>query len=138
MEVFNMSRSNMAPILLIACMIVASVQPLQASIACPVMLYSGKVDQGTVSIRFMNRGKVPIRQLDLDCGPLQGQKARLFNCHTEAGVFYPGTSYALSFSYPGKVPRTIQVSLQTVLLPDGYIWTATQDQPCRPLKIVQR
>jgi hypothetical protein len=104
--------------------------------ACPVRLSSGKVDEGKIDISFMNKGKIPIRQLELYCAPLQGQKARRLVCHTESGVFFPGTPYTLSFSYPEKSPQAIEVSVKTVLLPDGTLWTSTHDEPCRPLKIV--
>ena len=105
---------------------------------CPVRLSDGKIEQGTISISFMNSGKTPIRELSLDCSPLQGQKATRVDCHREAGVFYPGTPYTLRFGYSGKASRAVEVSVESVRLQDGTIWTSTQDQPCRPLKIVSR
>jgi len=136
MRFLNTLRVNKLAIFLTAWMILASVQSSHASMACPVRLSSGKVDQGKVSISFMNKGKVPIRQLELSCTPLQGRKERRLVCHTESGVFFPGTPYTLSFSYPGKTPEAIEVSLKTALLPDGTLWTSTHDEPCRPLKIL--
>ncbi|HEY1501191.1 MAG TPA: hypothetical protein VGF88_16580 [Acidobacteriaceae bacterium] len=115
----------------------ASAQFSLAASACPVMLYGGKLDQGTISFSFMNRGKVPIRQLGLDCVSLQGPKTGRFECHSEAGVFFPGTLYTLSFSYPDKTSRSIEVRVKNVFL-DGYLWTSTKDQPCRPLKVFRR
>jgi hypothetical protein len=108
-----------------------------ASMACPVMLYGGKLDRGAVSLNFMNRGKVPIRQLGLYCTSLQGHNRRRFECHAEAGVFFPGTPYTLSFDYPDKTSRLIEVSVKNAVL-DGYMWTSTHDQPCRPLKVFKR
>ncbi len=108
-----------------------------ASIACPVMLYGGKLDRGSVSLNFMNRGKVPIRQLGLYCTSLQGHKARRFECHAEAGVFFPGTPYTLRFDDPDKTSSSIEVSVKNAVL-DGYIWTSIQDQPCRALKVLKR
>ena len=103
--------------------------------ACPVRLSDGKIDQGTISVSFMNSGKTPIRELNLDCAPLQGRKAA---CHSEAGVFYPGTPYSLRFAYAGKPSRSIEMSVESVRLQDGTLWSSSQDQPCRPLKIVQK
>ena len=136
MGFLNTPRANKAAIFLTACIMSASVSSSHASMACPVRLSSGKVDEGKIDISFMNKGKIPIRQLELYCAPLQGQKARRLVCHTESGVFFPGTPYSLSFSYPEKSPQAIEVSVKTVLLPDGTLWTSTHDEPCRPLKIV--
>jgi hypothetical protein len=136
MGFLNTPRANKAAIFLTACIMSASVSSSHASMACPVRLSSGKVDEGKIDISFMNKGKIPIRQLELYCAPLQGQKARRLVCHTESGVFFPGTPYTLSFSYPEKSPQAIEVSVKTVLLPDGTLWTSTHDEPCRPLKIV--
>jgi hypothetical protein len=124
--------------LLGVCIALVSVQPSQAGIACPVMLYGGKIDQGTVSVSFMNRGKAPIRELGLSCTPLQGQNAKRSDCHTEDGVFFPGTPYTISFNYPGKTPRTMSLSLKTAFLSDGVRWTSIHDQPCKSLKVTNR
>jgi hypothetical protein len=138
MKFFRSKRVYSARALLGICIALVSVQPSQAGIACPVMLYGGKIDQGTVSVSFMNRGKAPIRELGLSCTPLQGQKAKRSDCHTEDGVFFPGTAYSISFTYPGKTPRTMSLSLKTALLSDGVRWTSIHDQPCKSLKISNR
>jgi hypothetical protein len=138
MKLFRSKRVYSARALLGICIALVSVQPSQAGIACPVMLYGGKIDQGTVSVSFMNRGKAPIRELGLSCTPLQGQKAKRSDCHTEDGVFFPGTAYSISFTYPGKTPRTMSLSLKTALLSDGVRWTSIHDQPCKSLKITNR
>jgi hypothetical protein len=75
MKFFRSKRVYSGRALLGICIALVSVQPSQAGVACPVMLYGGKIDQGTVSVSFMNRGKAPIRELGLSCTPLQGQKA---------------------------------------------------------------
>jgi hypothetical protein len=131
-------RVDAARTLLGMCLVLVSVQPSRAGVACPLMLYGGKVAQGTVSVSFMNRGKVPIRELDLYCTPLQGQKGKRSDCHTEAGLFFPGTPYTISFAYPGKSPRAMSLSLKTALLRDGSRWTSIHDQPCKSLKITNR
>jgi hypothetical protein len=138
MRFFRSKRVYSARALLGICIALVSVQPSQAGIACPVMLYGGKIDQGTVSVSFMNRGKAPIRELELSCTPLQGQKAKRSDCHTEDGVFFPGTPYSISFSYPGKTPRSMSLSLKTALLSDRVRWTSIHDQPCKSLKITNR
>jgi hypothetical protein len=138
MESCRSKRIYSAGALLGVCLALVSVQPLQAGIACPLMLYGGKIDQGTVSVSFMNTGKAPIRELGLSCTPLQGQKAKRSDCHSEDGVFFPGTSYTISFSYPGKAPRTMSLSLKTAFLSDGVRWTSIHDQPCKSLKVRSR
>jgi hypothetical protein len=132
------TRIHILPVFLAACVTLAAVQPLQAANTCPVRLSDGKIEQGTIGISFMNSGKTPIRELNLDCSPLQGQKATRVDCHSESGIFYPGTPYTLRFGYTGKASRAIEVSVESVRLQDGTIWTSTHDQPCRPLKIVQK
>ena len=136
MGFLNTPRANKAAIFLTACIMSASVSSSHASMACPVRLSSGKVDEGKIDISFMNKGKVPIRQLELYCAPLKGPKAKRLVCHTESGVFFPGTPYTLSSAYPGKTPPAMEISLKTVILPDGTLWTATHDEPCTPLKIL--
>jgi hypothetical protein len=123
---------------LIFSMMMGSVQSsLAASTACPVMLYGGRLDHGAVSLNFMNRGKVPIRRLGLSCVSLQGHKATRFECQAEEGVFFPGTPYSLRFDDPDRTSRLVEVSVKNAVL-DGYLWTSTRDQPCRPLKILKR
>ena len=131
-------HAYLATILFVLCFVVGSVKPSQAGVACPMMLYDGKINQGTVSVSFMNKGKVPIGELELYCAPLQGPKAKRSDCHTEAGLFYPGTSYTMSFAYPGKAPRTMSLSLKTALLRDGVRWASIHDQPCKSLRITNR
>jgi hypothetical protein len=138
MRFFRLPRTDASLALLSACMVLAASQPLQAANACPVRLSDGKIEQGTISINFMNSGKTPIRLLNLDCTPLQGGKATRIDCHSEAGIFYPGTPYSLRFGYTGKASRSIEVSVESVRLQDGTIWSSTQDQPCQPLKIVAK
>ena len=137
MRFFHTTRVNLATTFFAACIMLFPVQHVLAEIACPVMLYGGKVERGTVSVSFRNKGKVPIRQIELYCTP-QGQRAKRSDCHTEAGVFFPGTPYTMSFSYPGKAPRTMLLSLKTALLPDGIKWTSIHDQPCHSLRIANR
>jgi hypothetical protein len=118
-----------------SCSLLLCTQPSWAGLACPVMLYAGKVSQGTVTLSFRNQGKAPIRELDLTCTPLHGRKS---DCHAEAGVFFPGTPYDINFSYPGKSPRSMVLSLKAAIYADGLRWTSLRDQPCKSLRITNR
>ena len=137
-KLLNGLRTMATPIFVTVCMALISSPSLQAAMTCPVRLSDGKIDQGTISISFMNSGKTPIRELNLDCTPIQGTKAARVDCHSEAGIFYPGTPYTIRFGYTGKASKAIEVSVESVRLQDGTIWTSTQDQPCRPLKIASK
>jgi hypothetical protein len=65
-------------------------QSMHPSIPCPVLLVSGHVGRDSIELSFMNRGKMPIQQLSLDCSPAMAGTARDAICHTESGLFYPG------------------------------------------------
>jgi hypothetical protein len=120
------------------CLLILFVQRSQAEIACPVMIFDGKADQETLGLKLMDKAKVPTRQLEFYCTPLNGSSARRTVCHVEAGIFYPGTSYPVRFNYAAKGVHTILVTLKSVELSEGYIWTSTHDQSCRPLRISAR
>ena len=74
MRFFREAHSYLATIIFVFCLVVGSVKPSHAGVACPIMLYDGKINQGTVSVSFMNKGKVPMSELELYCTPLQGQR----------------------------------------------------------------
>jgi hypothetical protein len=131
------SRSKKLAFLALSVVLTSFQSSQAASTACPVMLYGGKVNRGTVSLGFMNRGKVPIRELALNCGWPGSHSTRPSECHTEEGLFFPGTPYTLTFDNPDKTSHSIVISVKNAVL-DGYIWSSTQDQPCRPLKVLAR
>jgi hypothetical protein len=133
--IFTAARTKLFSAFVAACFFLAFAQPSHAGLACPVMLYAGKLTQGTVTVSFRNQGKAPIRELDLACTPLHGRKS---DCHAEAGVFFPATPYDLNFSYPGKTPRTMVLSLKAAIYTDGLRWTSLRDQPCKSLRITNR
>jgi len=120
------------------CLPLLFVQYAHAEIACPVMMFNGKSEQGDIRLTFMNTAKVPIRQIEFYCTPISGHPARRSVCHVETGIFYPGTPYPIQFSYATKDARTILVSLRSAQLSEGYLWTSTHDQACRSLKISAR
>jgi hypothetical protein len=120
------------------CLLILFAQRSLAEIACPVMIFDGKADQEILSLKLMDKAKVPIRQLEFYCTPLNGSSASRTLCHVETGIFYPGTSYPVRFNYAAKGAHTILLSLKSVELSEGYLWTSTHDQACRPLRISMR
>jgi hypothetical protein len=107
----------------------------QAAIACPVILVNGHANQDGVDLTFINRGKLPLDDLELSCTSFTAQTTRRSACHAETGIFYPGTTYTVQFSLPQKDTRSILVSLKSARLSDGDTWTSSHDQSCRSLKI---
>ena len=120
--------------ILIACLVGASVHQSWAVIACPVSLVEGKADQDGIVLSFRNTGKLPIQELELDCTPIGNPTAHRLTCHTETGLFFPGTEYTSSFAYRNRA-GSIQVSLRAARLSDGSTWILNRDQRCRPLRI---
>jgi hypothetical protein len=124
--------------LAIACLVAFLAKHAHAEIACPVMIFDGKVDHEELELTFMDTAKVPIRQLEFYCTPVSGHTARRSVCHVETGMFFPGTPYPIRFSYATKGARTILLSLRLVQLSEGFMWTSTHDQACRSLRISSR
>jgi hypothetical protein len=100
-----------------------------AEIPCPIMLVSADANQDSITLSFMNKGKVPVQQLNLAC------TTRGTICHTESGLFYPGMEYSIDFSYPGAAHRAKVVTLEMARLAGGVVWTRTPSQSCRTLKV---
>jgi hypothetical protein len=46
------------------------------------------------------------------------------SCHTERGLFYPGTKYSVEFEYSGAARHSILVSVKAARLGDGSEWMA--------------
>ncbi len=120
------------------CLLILFAQRARAEIACPLMMFDGKSEQDDLGLTFMNKAKVPIRQIEFYCTSLNGPSARRSVCHTETGIFYPGTPYPIRFSKATKGARTILVSLRLIQFSEGFMWTSTQDQACRSLQISSR
>lgn len=113
-------------------------QSMHPSIPCPVLLVSGHVGRGSIELSFMNRGKMPIQQLRLDCSPAMAGKARDAICHTESGLFYPGQRYSMMFGYAAKTGSAhgaVTLSVMGARLGNGELWMAHSARACRPLKI---
>src|ERR1700677_1731582 len=84
------------------CLLSLLAQQARAEIACPLMMFDGKSEQDDLGLTFMNKAKVPIRQIEFYCPSLNGQSERRSVCHTETGIFYPGTPYPIRFSNATK------------------------------------
>jgi hypothetical protein len=123
--------------ILIACLVGASVPPSWAAIACPVSLVDGRADQDGIILSFRNIGKLPVQELELNCMPIGSPATHGLTCHTETGLFFPGTEYTSSFAYKSHA-GVIQVSLLAARLSDGSTWLLNRDQRCRPLRIVRK
>jgi hypothetical protein len=120
--------------ILTVCLLGSSVCQSWAAIACPVSLLEGKADQDGIVLSFRNKGKLPIQELEFSCTPTSGATAHRLTCHTETGLFFPGTDYTSSFAYSSRAGFT-QVSLRTARLSDGSSWIFNRDQRCHPLRI---
>lgn len=140
MESLNYAASVRVPrYICVALLLTASAANAQTRIACPVMMFDGSSDlSGGLGLTFMNTGKVPIQHLELYCAPLNGKTTRRSLCHTETGIFYPGTPYPIRFAYSSKAAFPIRISLKTIRLYDGYEWTPAHGQSCHSLTITKR
>lgn len=121
--------------LLLVSMTAPGVLQAQTGIACPVIFVNGHADQDGIDLTFMNRGKLPLDDLELYCTSLTAQTTRRSTCHAETGIFYPGAPYTIRLSPPQKDTRSILVSLKSARLSDGDTWTSNHDRSCRSLKI---
>lgn len=123
--------------IVIAFLFGSSVCQSWAGIACPITLVEGKADQDGIELSFRNKGKLPIQKLEFNCTPAGSSTAHRVTCHTETGLFYPGTDYTSSFAYRNRA-GSIQVSLQAARLSDGSSWLFNRDERCRPLRIARK
>ena len=111
--------------------------PAFAGGPCPVTLLSATGDANSISITFQNVGKLPIRELEFNCVPVQqhAEKAQPTSCREANALFFPGMEYTVSYPYPGGVPERILVALKSLTLSNGYVWKPSQRQLCRELRI---
>jgi hypothetical protein len=120
--------------ILIVCLLGGSVCPSWGAVACPVSLVEGKANQDGIVLSFRNKGKLPIQELEFNCTPASSSTPHGLACHTETGLFFPGTDYTSSFAYKSRA-RSIQVSLKTARFSDGSTWIFNRDQRCHPLRM---
>ena len=58
---------------------------------CPVMMVSGVGERDNIVVTFRNAGKLPIRQLEFNCTPVQPHVVGQTNaCRERNALFYPG------------------------------------------------
>jgi hypothetical protein len=124
-------------IILIVCLLGSSVCQSWGAIACPVFLLEGKANQDGIVLSFRNKGKLPIQELEFNCTPASTSTPHGLACHTETGLFFPGTDYTSSFPY-GSRAQSVQVALRTARFSDGSTWLANRDQKCQPLRMVSK
>lgn len=99
------------------------------------MLYDGSAKDGLISLSFMNRGKVPIEELDFYCSPPAKTESHGASCHVEDGLFYPGHSYSIKFAYGAGNRAPVAVGLRRARLAQGLIWTSQSSEPCHTVRI---
>jgi hypothetical protein len=113
-------------------------QEAPVEIPCPVMLVSGHVRGGSIELSFRNKGKVPIQQVSLGCSPPMAGRARDAICHTDSGLFYPGTPYTMTFAYTGARRGAVTLSVKGARLGTGELWTPRSARVCRGLVVARR
>jgi hypothetical protein len=118
-------------------MLITAMQTL-AQIPCPIALTTGNADQDSINLSFRNKGKVPIEQLSLSCAPPPDHKSRGAICHTESGIFYPGTEYWINFPYPAGNRHEIIVSVKIARVAGGIVWTPISSDSCRTLRVTRK
>lgn len=110
-------------------------QPPPVAIPCPVLLVSGHVRGDAIELSFRNKGKAPIEELSLGCSPSSTGQARDAICHTERGLFYPGTPYTMEFAYMSARRGTVTLTVKRARLGTGEMWIPRSALVCRPLVI---
>jgi hypothetical protein len=136
MKYFDAVRARSAKAVIILCLVAVSGRQSRAGMACPTLLIDGSADGDSIAMTFKNVGKMPIQLLELDCA--KANTTRRSTCDTETGIFFPGTTYPIHFSYAGGNARFILVSLNSARLAHGYMWQRGRDQACHTLKIPRK
>ena len=110
---------------------------VQASGACPLTLVSSAGDRDSIRVTFRNLGKLPIRRIEFSCVLARGQAHQASNadCREDNAMFFSATPYTVRYAYPGGVPGTVLVSVQSVTLSGGYVWKPSRHETCRVLRI---
>ena len=114
-----------------------SIPATEAKSSCPVTLVSAVFDAGAATVTFRNNGKLVIRQLELNCQLIHAKAAKqeATPCREENGLFFPGNEYTVSYPYQNPLRKPLLVSLRSVTLSDGYVWTPTKGEACRVITI---
>jgi hypothetical protein len=127
----------MAALIVVALILPTNLQSY-AQVTCPARLTDGVAGPDSIKLSFMNKGKIAIRQLILSCSPPLNQKTPGGVCHTEGGIFYPGTEYFMDIPYPGANRHPVVISLKAAVLVGGVIWNSTPAEACRTLRVLKK
>jgi hypothetical protein len=101
---------------------------------CPITLVSASGTLDSVSITFMNAGKLPIRRLEFNC-KLIGDRSDNIRCEEDNALFYPGMEYTVTYPHRARVPERVRVSLKSLTLADGYVWKPNPAVSCPVLRV---
>ncbi|MGA7290348.1 MAG: hypothetical protein WBX02_19760 [Terriglobales bacterium] len=101
---------------------------------CPVTLVSASGTLDSVSITFMNAGKLPIRRLEFSC-KLTGDRSDNIRCEEDNALFYPGMEYTVTYAHMARIPEQVRISLKSLTLADGYVWKPNPAASCRVLRV---
>jgi hypothetical protein len=118
----------------VAVFVVALGQFALAAGRCPVTLISGTGSLDSVSITFMNAGKLPIRRLEFNC-KLIGDRSDSVHCDEENALFFPGMQYTVTYAHRARLPELARVSLKSITFAGGYVWKPNPAISCRVLRI---
>lgn len=102
---------------------------------CPVALLSGVATRSTISIRFRNNNRYPIRRLEFDCRLVSDKTWTVQHvaCTQENALFLPHTEYTVSYSYVPGLHGPAKVSLKRLTLSTGT--TLKASPRCRTLNV---
>ena len=105
--------------------------------SCPINLLGADGAANSISITFQNIGKLPIRQLEFACVPLQEpvHKEQRISCRETNALFFPGMEYTVSYPYPNGISGRILVSVKSITLSTGYFWKPSKNDRCGELRV---
>jgi hypothetical protein len=104
---------------------------------CPLTLISGTGGSDSISITFMNAGKLPIRRLEFNCKPIgdRSDKAEPIHCVEENALFFPGVQYTVTYAHRARAKERVRVSLRSITYGHGLVWKPSQEAACRVVRI---
>jgi hypothetical protein len=122
-------------ILVLVLFMIASCSSVYGQVPCPVTLVSARAEKDSIQLEFMNKGKVPIEQLDLSCSPSGNNTFPNGICHAEHGIFYPGMVSWIKIDYLGANRHRIDVSVEDIHLAGGILWQPRTSDSCKVLRV---
>jgi len=118
----------------LAVLVVLLGQLANAAGRCPVTLVSASGTLDSLSITFMNAGKLPIRRLEFNCKPI-GDRSDNIRCGEDNALFYPGMEYTVTYAHKARAPERVRVSLKSLTSADGFVWKPNPAVSCRVLRV---